>query len=549
MLALLAALVPVVWTLQFAAAGARNVPYFDEIDTAIELLLRLEAGVGPTELLRQLVAVNTEHRMVTSRLLFVVSYALTGSVNFNWVGAIGIGFIVIAAGLLVASVSGAAARLRLGVVLGFLLFHLGHYENYLWSGASIDHFQVLALAAGAIAGLQTGRRWGVLLGILAAVLATFTLAQGATLWPVGLLFLLRDGRRRTALGWTLAGAATMAVFLAGFHFNPGHRVGGASLASAGTVASYWLQLLGAPLSFGHGPAARLLGALLLGVVLVRSWRGPWSETRTSLPVLWFIAGSTLLIAIGRAEMSGSAVASRYLVLGALGWSVVIADLLGHARLAARPALALGCAVPLLAALNLGHNVRYRGDAFTFLEHRDRAALRFRQHGEDGRAPARLHPLPRHSTHVLREAERRGVYRIPPVCEARKFPRAVPDDRIICHLDECTVEPGALVVAGWAAVPERALRRGEIHLALRSNRDFLVFTTVALRRPDVVQAHDNPDWEFAGFRAAIRHERLPPGRYEVGVLLAGDAPPAFVFTGQWLEAGTARRTTAAVTSSL
>jgi hypothetical protein len=144
--------------------------------------------------------------MITSRLLFAFSWWTTGTVDFEVIGAVGNLFLVLLCLTLVISAGRIERRVRLGVILAAFMFHLQHYENLLWSGSSIDHFQVVALAVGAIVGLSRASKVGFGVAAVLAVLATFTLAQGLVIWPVGAFMLWRD-RERTGFWIWLAIAA------------------------------------------------------------------------------------------------------------------------------------------------------------------------------------------------------------------------------------------------------------------------------------------------------------------------------------------------------
>src|SRR5688572_12324909 len=79
----------------------RNVAYWDELDTAVQLLLQLESGLGWRDFVSRIFALANEHRMVTSRLMFASSYWLTGTVNFAAISFIGNASLVILCGLLI----------------------------------------------------------------------------------------------------------------------------------------------------------------------------------------------------------------------------------------------------------------------------------------------------------------------------------------------------------------------------------------------------------------------------------------------------------------
>ena len=176
------ALVPVVFVALTVAGSARNIVYWDEFDTALDLLLALDTGVDLRGFFERIFAINNEHRMITSRLLFALSWWTTGTVDFEVIGAVGNCFLILLCVTLVASAGRIERRVRLGVILAAFMFHLQHYENFLWSGSSIDHFQVVALAVGAIVGLSRASKVGFALAAVLAVLATFTLAPGCWRW-------------------------------------------------------------------------------------------------------------------------------------------------------------------------------------------------------------------------------------------------------------------------------------------------------------------------------------------------------------------------------
>ena len=175
---ILAASIPVLYIASLTIAFSRNIVFWDEFDTALDLILRIDAGANWNELLQRFVAINNEHRTVTSRLMFAASYCLTGTVNFHVIGAIGNLFHVGTCVILILSVHGWERRIRMGVLLAFLMFQLEHFESFIWSGASIDHFQVVMLVVGALAALAHSARGGVVLAVVLGFLATFTLAHG-----------------------------------------------------------------------------------------------------------------------------------------------------------------------------------------------------------------------------------------------------------------------------------------------------------------------------------------------------------------------------------
>lgn len=516
---ILLAAAPVAYIAAVVVASSRNIVFWDEFDTALDLILRIDAGAGWGELLDRFFAVNNEHRTVTSRLLFAASYWLTGTVNFHVIGAIGNLFHVGTCAILVLAVSGWARRLRMGVVLAFLMFQLEHFESLLWSGASIDHFQVVTLAVGVIAALNRGSRRGVVLAVLLGLLATFTLAHGGLVWPVGAWLLWQQGRRQQLAGWIGGGAVVIAVFLHGFEFNPGHHISDLGTRSVVDLAVYWLALLGGPLTLGDAGFGPIAGVVLLAGLGVVAARGAFEREPVAMFSALFALGALAMVAFGRAELAGATINSRYLVLGALAWAMLLFMLVEFATPPERPFRVLPWLVPALAAFNVSANLAYAPLAEGYIEVRERAATAFMLHGRDGRGLMRLHPLEGHADVLLRQAAERGVYHLPPVSLEAHLPHAIASDRMRVHFDQLLVNEHAFLAGGWAMIPGVESRRGEIYVVLQSATATRMYSTVTLQRPDVAKAYAEPRWRLAGFRAVIELSRLPAEDYTLGVVIA------------------------------
>lgn len=514
--------------------ASRNIVFWDEFDTALDLILRLDAGAGWREMLQRFFAINNEHRMLTSRLMFAGSYWMTGTVNFHVIGAIGNLFLVGAGVLLIFAVREWERRVRLGVVFAFLMFQLEHFENFLWSGASIDHFQVVALAVATFVALGSGSRLGRAAAAGLGFLATFTLAHGCLVWPLGALFLWQQRRWNSLTGWVVASLAAVGVFFYGFEFNTGHRIGELSLVHVAHIGRYWLALVGAPLTFGEPLFAPLPGVVLLGAFALLLARGAARREPVAVLTGLFALGSLGLVALGRSEIAGALINSRYMVLGALAWAMVVFLVLEQVTAPARPFRWLAWLLPALVAFNVTANARFAPMVESFIEVRDRAATRFKQYGEDGRGIARLHPNPGHADKLLTQAEKRGVYRLPRVSHLATFPHAQPSTRIVTHVDELIANTRAVTVGGWAMIPGMVSKRGQVYLVLKSEKSLLIFSSATLQRPDVAKAYKEPRWRLCGFRAVIGRERLPAENFQIGVLIARGDEAEFMMTDRRLE---------------
>jgi hypothetical protein len=526
--ALLAA-IPVAYIAARIIVASRNVVFWDEFDTALDLILRINAGADWHELTQRFLAVNNEHRTVTSRLLFAVSYWLTGTINFHVIGAIGNLFLVGACATLVAAVTGWERRIRLGVVLAFLIFQLEHFENFLWSGASIDHFQVILLAIAALVSLARGSRLGVVLAVLFGLLANFTLAHGSLVWPVGACLLWQQRRWNQLASWCGCGVVVVAFFLHGFELNPGHHISDVTFKHVAHVATYWLALLGAPLTLGDAGFAPLPGLVLLAGLSLLVARGALGREPVVMFTAMFAVLALALVAFGRAEIAGAEINSRYMVLGALAWALLIFMLIELGTQPQKPFRLLACLLPAMVAFNISADLRFAPLAEGFIEMRDRAATRFKQYGEDGRGIGRLHPQEGHADALLKLAMERGVYRLPRVSLEAEFSNPQPSARIITYVDELLVNDRAVTIGGWAMIPGKVSKRGQVYVVLRSATSTLFYSSLTLQRLDVAAAYKQPNWRLSGFRAVIGRNRLPDEDFEVGVLVADGDHAEYIMT--------------------
>lgn len=512
---LLLAAVPILYVAFQIARASRDIVYWDEFST-LDFVLRLDGGTTWREAFEQIMAVDSEHRTVTSRLMFAVSYWLTGSVNFRVMCYLGNAFLLASCAMLAWSVPTWMQRARFAVVMALVLFQLEHFENFFWAGASIDHFQVVMLSIAAIFAVGRGTRAGAMAGGICATFATFTLAHGVLAWPACALLLVHQRRWRDLAIWGGAAVVVLTLFFTGFKIYPSHRI--ETLRDAWAAFQFWLVLLGAPPAMGLPTVALGLGITLLGGYGYVFARGVAMRHPVAIATALFTIAALALVAFGRAKL-GASPESRYLVLGTIAWGVLIFLLIEMVTEPGKPFRELFWCLPGLAAFNIAANITFAPKGEGAVEIRDRAATRFVQFGRDGHGLFRLSPREGYADRVLTQAERRGVYRLPVLAEPRAFPRVEPNNDIIHHFDELISNQRAITIGGWVMLPGVRSKRGQIHIVLRSANSQHVFSTVTLQRPDVANAYQRPEWRLCGFRFTIPADKLPKENFTVGVLLA------------------------------
>jgi hypothetical protein len=153
-----------------------------------------------------------------------------------------------------------------------------------------------------------------------------------------------------------------------------------------------------------------------------------------LPVALFCVGALGLIAIGRAEVAGGQLQSRYMVLSALAWAALTFALVEYMTHPLRPWRVLIACVPFLTAFNVVSNLRFAPAVESFVEGRDEAALRYKQYRQmgNGASSGCIRCLRARSNCCVRLPDA-GCTRYRAICERVNIRGARPSDRIAYHM--------------------------------------------------------------------------------------------------------------------
>ena len=198
-------------------------------------------------------------------------------------------------------------------------------------------------------------------------------------------------------------------------------------------------------------------------------------------------------------------------------------------------------LPCLAVFTLAANREFSDEVDSWLTCRDLATVTYIQHGTDGRGPFSLHPRADHSTRLLREAARSGVYDLEEVCREKPFPREARESaNIVYYVEEVAVTARSAAIRGWAGIPGRRFARGAIQVVLEAGGARRTYQAVSVPRADVPAVTHRPEWDRAGFHFAREIADLPAGEFRVGLLVEDEDRREFVMTGAILRLPAAAR---------
>lgn len=306
-----------------------DVPFLDEW----EYMLILPKSYEGTLTLADLFALHNEHRLLFPRLIMLGLARLTHWNMLYETGA-AVVFAAGAFGLLVLQLRAtgrATGRnlLVLAPVLSLAHFSLSQWQNWFMPCQFLMFFNLLAVIGTVVMLSRPMLGWGHLAGgILLGILASYSFANGLSVWPIGLLCLIvaakRSRRWAYSLLWCGVGAIVAVVYFYGYKSPSYHPSPWLTLHEPLAFALYMFQYLGAPVVDYDGAGAAVGGAVGLAILAMCSYT---LIARVGVRVLapyWGLA----LYAICGAATTGfgrlgfgidQATSSRYITVGNLLW--------------------------------------------------------------------------------------------------------------------------------------------------------------------------------------------------------------------------------------
>lgn len=192
---------------------ALNLPYWDDFQIQDHLLLLKSSSTG--QKLVHFFDQHWEHRIIWTRLVFVLFAKINGTLNYYGLTLIGVSGLAVTVGILFAVFRWLSYPLLYFVPVPFLIVTLQSYENLIWAMASIQNFWVLAFALGAFYGLAQNTLTARLLALSLGVFATFSSGNGALILISGLFVLVYQRQWRFLALW----AMTTVLSLIGYFYT------------------------------------------------------------------------------------------------------------------------------------------------------------------------------------------------------------------------------------------------------------------------------------------------------------------------------------------
>jgi hypothetical protein len=298
---------------------AINVPLADDIYDVLKPLLEVRHADSFSAGLDSLYAQHTDHRTIASRLVYAVSYFVSGEIDFrtlNIVANLALPLLLVTLYFMAES---SPRRLLLLVPAALIVLQLRAYGITFWVMSSFAYFYVFLYGFLSILLLHKANPLRFAGSAFFAALASFTLASGQMVWLIGLaslmqqVFLRKSLPRHYLIAWLLSAIAILVLWRVGqverispsillqlFFDQPGHYV------------LYTLTLLGNTVSESSVLAAASTGGLLL-IGLSACTLARWRKADLRLELCcWFIVLSVATMVLGRGFTSVDyGLSSRY----------------------------------------------------------------------------------------------------------------------------------------------------------------------------------------------------------------------------------------------
>lgn len=509
-----------VWT------ASVEVPFLDDYDAVLGFLTHWLDADSWRARGRLLLRPHNEHVLGVPHAWVLVSYGLTGRLDFQLLNTIGNGYLLLLlAALYAAFRREAAPAVRIAAFAPAVLFVL---QPQAWSALlsptiSLSNSGVVALAAVTFAAVERDSRGAGALAAAAALGAALSQANGLLVWAVAPVVVLLRGRRRDALLWGAAAVALGLVFVFAFDTGAQRTSPFTSLGRPDRLLVYTLNFLGSAAGFSRSGVSLAAGAALLASFAALVCRGLPRRSPALFGLFLFLLGSIVANALVRAHQGVGAplLQPRYafyaavlLALTHLGWAELLAGRPAGRRWQAG-ALAVGLAFCLSA------HAQSRGKVWE-LSHRLSDGLeRWWTTGEGGL----IHPDFRKASFFMLKGIDQGVIRLPEEWEERYAVEPVRREpppagsSVSQHLHALHQDEDLLIVSGWAVAGTSALRQ-EVEVVLASRGGALFFPAQEVLRVDLPRHSERLAARLApsGFRALISTDDLEPGDYRLGILV-------------------------------
>jgi hypothetical protein len=537
---LLIAFLPVLFYLYIISTYTVNIPSSDDYDM-LTFFEQFRNQPNIWEKIKLLFVQHSEHRIVFNRVVLLLSYYLTGSINFKWLIIMGNISLLLLIPLFYKALRVNNHTIYYFLPVPFLLVHLQYYENATWALASLQNFSVILFSYLSLYYLCLHGWWYFVLAAILAAIATFTSGSGLfTFLPGIFLLIIQKQYKRKLPVWIIVFLACALLYFYDYR-SIGEQPGMVTslVKYPHKIVIYFVSFLGSALhlsgNFGYYIAIAA-GFAFCAFFLYLFRIGYYQKNPFIFSLMLLVLITAAAAAVSRYG-SGvqQALLSRYKIhssiLLVLSY-VAILDVYGKKI---KPfQFAVFAAFCLF--FNILSNVRN-----TYTVYLGGKNLLFGAYALKADNPTNVflsfHDKEK-AQRLLTHAQQQGFYKFPdnltPLEKSTLHTVDLPQEgeMINAGFDITEYNQYYMIHNGWATFKEYNSVGVEIFVVLKTSDRSYIFDTYPSLRPDVTAFFSTLNFDNSGFTCLIDKNDIANGTYQVGLYLSKKGKvKAFQYTGK------------------
>lgn len=300
---------------------ARNVPYMDDWDAILVFLSKWTDAHTFTEKLALLFSQHNEHRILSSRLVYVLWHSLFGEIDFVKFIYIANFQLLVIAGLLIYFAKKFVPRYWgiMALLISFCVFDPSSYENSGFAMAGMQNYGVIMLFMLSLFfySIPSKKYWILIPAFLFQFLCAFSSGNGYMAGLALVIFAFLDKNKWKIILSSLGLVLFTTLYFWYYHMLHNTQAG----KNAGDIILFFFKLAGGYFDYDYRVIASVILFLLLGVVMLYRWKQqPDLYSKELLPfvsillfILMSMAATALFRSGGKDGIDHDSYASRYLI--------------------------------------------------------------------------------------------------------------------------------------------------------------------------------------------------------------------------------------------
>jgi hypothetical protein len=122
----------------------------------------------------------------------------------------------------------------------------------------------------------------------------------------------------------------------------------------------------------------------------------------------------------------------------------------------------------------------------------------------------------------------------PMASVEKIPAMSTSEDIAFNAEKLETDGDVIAISGWAYLKGQHASNSRVGLVFRKDDEYYLIWTSPVARPDVTgNSGTSYDLDNSGFATKLLKAALPPGNYQLGILIENNGKQSLVFTGKEL----------------